>query len=110
MEGTSSVVIPLSIYIYVDDESHNLLKEHFGESLQNEDVSDLLQYLYNEHEHLITFNPPTYAFPVDESYYNHLPVTDGKLILSVTTDTGAQNYSVIDYAMKDWYEVIRDNL
>lgn len=101
LEGESSVVIPIEIYIYVDAESHQMLREEFDVELWNTPIFDLQNFLFRRYNKLIELSPPRVLFFSDESAFDFLPKEEGKLIFCFFSDTGAHDFTVVDYARID---------
>lgn len=104
LESNSSCSVDFELYIYFPSEIHQKLCEKFGEDISSTRIQKLLYYLYSE-----GISPqetaPIMGFTYEPKFYRHVPAQDGKLILYISTNTGASDSVGVDYLLRDFFKL-----
>ena len=107
LEPRSSRSVDFEMYIYFSELTHKLLEDEFGDKLYTTNIQSILRYLYKEG--IAGGTAPIIARPMDSTSYDHISPQPQKLILYITTNTGASGTAIVDYLYRDFFDFVYRN-
>ena len=104
LEPRSSRSVDFEMYIYLSELTHKVLEDEFGDKLYTTNIQSILRFLYEEG--IVDETAPIRAKPMDPSLYAHISPQPQKLILYITTNTGASDTAIVDYLYRDFFDFV----